>query len=136
MKKIEDYIHLYIGCDVQWTRSDGAKLISKLTLSDAGWLKRRDDVKLLLRPLSSITKEEAIMLADIIHPESKGNHPDDVINDPDLLPSVTRNLTANRAKFYASVSFEMTRFLLSKSFDIFGLIDANFALDATKIEKV
>lgn len=100
MKKKKDYFHFYIGSDVQWTRSDGKIITSKLTLSDAEWLRLRDDSKLILRPLSSMTEEEE-------------KH---MISTQDI--------------------GETFRWMLSKGFDLFDLIDSGLALDATKIEKV
>lgn len=137
MKKIEDYIHLYIGCDVMVTHNADitpkkAKLIGAYidewkngqyhptVQVDFGRPTQRlyyllSQVKLLLRPLSSMTEEEERHMIST---------QDDVKLDgyPEIL------LKAD--------SGETFRWMLSKGFDLFDLIESGLALDSTKIEKV
>lgn len=132
MKKIENYLHLYLGHNVMvYNLHSIMKLHSvsidhnRILVSD-GSLTRyvmMHEVKLILRPLSSITEEEA-----------------DSIQEKYFFWSI--DFDRDKIKFAINIAdrlskqMDVARYLLSRGFDIFGLIDANLALDATKIEKV
>jgi hypothetical protein len=103
--KLQDYLHLYIGCDC---KDNVTGVIRKLhtvymesvgrqvyELSKDGIVLRfyAEEFKLLLRPLSDMTEEES--LQDFPHK-----------------PTSTERCA------------EVTRWLLSKHFDLFGLHDA------------
>lgn len=113
-KKIRDYAHLYIGCQCRWIlRSPGGLGLQKInyfTLPDASWLLNREGFKLLLRPLFDITAVEQNEWWAIDLPK------DDTI----FLYESQRNALR-------------TQYLLSKGFDLFGLIEAGLALDKTKL---
>jgi len=115
---MEDIIHLYLGCDVQYRRKgveswNLARLVcvntfgsyvvetkdAQFAIDVADW-----EVRLLLRPLSDMTRIEELQY--LAQSKSKWGpyHPEDM------------------------------RTLLSKGFDLFGLIEAGLAIDKTKQE--
>jgi hypothetical protein len=124
-----EYFHLYLGCEVQ-TSIGGGVLISvgahergedcmvsiQNNDEESGFYGEWTDyniehhkIKLILRPLSSLTEEESLQ-ADKIH------------------------FSAHYSKTpHIRIVAEYTKFLLDKHFDLFGLIEAGLALDATTI---
>lgn len=139
-KDIKDYLHLYLGCDIdnnvqgQYVHPYGCVKIDELTPEnyatvmgvmnneERNFKKFGDDkihyCKPILRPLSDMTEEEFL--------EFK------VLADEDFdkmirIPSVA-------IKTRISHKFEATRFLLSKGFDLFNLIPEGLAIDKTKIK--
>lgn len=133
-KNIKDYLHLYIGCNIaiaeERFNSPGLRLIG---ISDLGCQVRDEsiklsfyvnleDCKLVLRPLSDMTEEEARELCP------NGEYP--------FLKYLSEKdeWYTNRIHFYTAYS-ECYRFLLSRGFDLFGLIDAGLAIDVTNAIK-
>lgn len=114
-KNIKDYLHLYYGCEVARYDSEGVRY--KVAVNKA-WLieafekggKNFYTYKLLLRPLSDMTEGEK----------------DEYYKHRGF--GWIYNLEKQMSKDAAG-----TRFLLSKSFDIFGLIESGLAIDKTKI---
>jgi hypothetical protein len=130
---IKDYLHLYLGCDVcrehKESRSkkffEYAKLVGvsmseiekdkHVAILEVGldhfheWYV--EETILILRPLSDMTEEEE---KEMIASQ------DDVI-----LEGYTQILLKTD-------SGETVRWMLSKGFDLFGLIDAGLAIDKTK----
>ena len=121
MKNLRDYLHLYIGsARVEYDSS----YMRDLTPSEYGIARHvADNVKLVLRPLSDMTKEEAVYIKRIL----RDNHGIDTIK------TVLKNgwhlghIGAN-----ASQMFQITQYLLSKGFDLFGLIEDGLAIDASE----
>lgn len=128
MKKIEDYLHLYLGCKVELDNGGSKvynrKLIAvggvddepycKLRLGDAGEgqfvhavLLKENRAKPILRPLSSMTEEER--------------------------EEAATTATIHGAHITITTHYEGMRYLLSKHFDLFGLIDAGLAIDSTTL---
>ena len=129
-KKIEDYLHLYLGSEATVCAGDididGIGLLVKIDTnygqktaivekgkfcSEVGV----EFIKPILRPLSDITKKEKKEMVDtqeklVIHGYDK---PVNLLVD----------------------SGETFRYLLSKGFDLFGLIEAGLAIDKTKLDK-
>lgn len=108
MKNIKDYLHLYLGCDCLYNeRSALPNERFVLTIGNVFWAQSHtDEFKLILRPLSSMTEDEKDSLIQMY------------VNTPDNLASAER-----------------VRYLLSKHFDLFGLIEAGLAIDATKTDQ-
>jgi hypothetical protein len=109
MKKIEDYLHLYIGCEYSTANSFGEVNATTLPMI-LKYLPDYKDFKLHLRRLSSMTEEES--------KEAHGLYYTDKI---ELLASMD------------VAHFELCRYLLSKGFDLFGLCDAGLAIDAATV---
>ena len=114
MKDIKDYLHLYLGqqCLIKLVFEEGYS--SPVTLSidclraalfDEG---NQDhiDVMLLLRPLLSMTDEERVQRG--------------------------REVTRYGRAF---IEAEYHRWMLSNGFDLFGLIEAGLAIDATTLKE-
>lgn len=157
MKKIEDYLKHYIGCDVIYTPPESAPLKCKLvgftrheegiidvTLFESdnddgyeGFGYRHDSIdyiELLLRPLSSMTEEEAISMYDHLFPE--------VNRAASFKAKIVLDELSDGIYYEGKVSIhdyiQWVKYLLDPdhAFDLFELIDSGLALDSTKIEKV
>lgn len=144
-KKIEDYLHLYLGCEVICTDETAS--------SDYEYYGRRGKVtglllskystckwSLLLRPLSSMTEEEAIELVKLSESESYGDHPavrkyETYRNNfGQLVLSWGEGLREKNIPEEKKIfTPEEMRLLLKYNFDLFSLIPAGLALDKTKI---
>lgn len=116
MIKIHDIIHLYLGCQY-WVsyveRPDTFTVWSELTTAR---LAKLDDlsiakVEIQLRPLSDMTEEEQKELHLQVHKYDTGN--------------LASNLTTDWAYKVC--------WLVSKHFDLFGLIPSGQAIDSTTI---
>jgi hypothetical protein len=117
-KRIEDYLHLYLGCDVESTGGKRGKLIWTSYQDTACVVYENDDprgrvgyknyFKPILRPLSDMTEDEKVefeatkvfVLATPVH------H----VGNMQWTP-------------------ETFRWLLSKQFDLFGLIESGLAIN-------
>jgi len=112
-KKIEDYLHLYFGqgCKITDRQTCIIDTIKGPTITNSGLIWK---VEPILRPLSDMTEEEyATML---------------IIANQNNIKILERDEIVLR-----QTAPEIMRYLLSKSFDLFGLIDAGLAIDKTKI---
>lgn len=129
---IKDYIHLYLGCEVNITIYDKVHLgiLSGLN-SDYFFIKVRGDraetphrdyskLKLILRPLSDMTEGDKIEMYDSLF--------DDQIHYPNMSDAYKSNFVRIKMANFEPVVFV---WLLSKHFDLFGLIDAGLAIDKT-----
>jgi hypothetical protein len=114
---IKDYLHLYLGCSAMfdnriWKINKIGAGIVRLIRRDGSYGKwvecHYEDCQLILRPLSSMTEDEKKELDAI---EKNGSS-------------------------YPTVAYALApcfAWLLSKHFDLFGLIDAGLAIDKTKL---
>lgn len=137
-KKIEEYLPLYIGqqCEVyscgnqffgtltgfyldRWSGQNEDRLPTAQLKLEHGtfYCYRMDEIRLVLRPLSSMTEEEKSHIEDIHG-------------------SVFGGAFKGHGKGFAMLALEAesTRYLLSKGFDLFKLIEAGLAIDATTIK--
>ena len=111
-KKLIDYAHLYFGCLIWLEFKDGSCGKGWLDYYWLGYFNGKDishvptSLKLILRPLSSITNEERLERGKAIIKYGK-----------------------------AEIDAEYHRWMLSKGFDMFELIEAGIALDKTKIKE-
>ncbi len=144
-KKIEDYLHLYLGCECQvdddkiginYGVTRRVPVLGKINPSDIirhttvkvvyDIMKKHGfetipfpSVKIILRPLSDMTEEEA---KEVNVEGAKGwRRINNGINDDIYLGLIHRQ--ANEVKY-----------LISKSFDVFGLIKAGLAIDRTTLK--
>lgn len=147
MKKIEDYLHLYLGCDGFLTNDDGEGGIKgvpcKLTYSIlSGNYYGPQHFTPALRPLSSMTEEEAIELilaaegakAEFVEWHSGSEAKKERFGFMWKSDHYRKGQLHNT--WYEQFEPEGTRYLLSKGFDLFGLIEAGLAIDATTIEHI
>lgn len=130
-KDITDYLHLYLGCEVEYGY-EGRRSIGDLHGLDPkfGWkvftrrpipdyhTVRTELIKLILRPLSDMTDQE---MDEVWY----GHEPKNVLVMDYKNSGITRKV---------ALCSERTRYLLSKGFDLFGLIAAGLAIDKTLIK--
>lgn len=185
MKDIKDYLHLYIGCEVQYPDIDGSTVIAKLTGMTNGdgiettyletqrgedmvgdylaWKENGNhhsnafNLKLLLRPLSDMTEEEAIEIGELVigkydsvkfrvdknlstsgefrywkvHKEHRGYGKSLTIDENGEVDVYDRHDDGSHT-IYIKQHF-VTKYLLSKGFDLFNLINDGLALDKTNL---
>jgi len=120
MKDIKDYIHFHIGGKCMYKRSDwkdwfGPEVINHGMLIElvGGAL----EIKPILRPVSDMSEEEKHTLFTIMY-------------------GTINAFCAVRLRFDVkldSLSVECFPYMLSRHFDIFGLIPAGLAIDKTKM---
>lgn len=139
-KDIKDYLHLYVGCEVsrEHSESRSKKFIEHgrlvgvsasevevgetVAVIDAGldhfheWYV--SETKPLLRPLSDMKEEEAAHIDRMARRQKDGQ----------VTPANTKFVTGIRTE-----TAEALVYLLSKSFDLFGLIEDGLAIDKTQI---
>jgi hypothetical protein len=118
-KELKDYLHLYLGCEVKWNTNIvtlidtdgincnvfGEPLFSKSNTSIK-------NIKPILRPLSDMTEDE--------HKEWQ---------------NIRFNREFKLKPVLTDAEYESFRYLLSKHFDLFGLIEAGLAIDATTLKQ-
>lgn len=112
-KKIEDYLHLYIGCQCRFRFPSVAEFNTMIMTGmhvDRG-LTDSECVP-ILRPLSSMTEDEETEHSKMRESGWTSNTEQQMLRDA-----------------------AGTKYLLSKSFDLFGLIESGLALDATKLKQ-
>jgi hypothetical protein len=121
MKKIEDYIHLYLGCEVMDLYNNKVgKLVGVsgkdvLVSHNTQWCLAHKEVKPILRPLSSLTGEEIEeMWYGHTGAEVRGEMP-------------------NGLTVFFNVTPEHVAYLLSLGIDLFSLIPSGLAIDKTKL---
>ena len=132
-KELKDYLHLYLGCECFVMGEEGIFKLTGISYDDTQrtwWTYFEntelayaiiDDTKPILRHLSDMTNEEFYEFKIIADSDaSKMVH---IVNVKDM----TTNL------FH---EFEATKFLLSKHFDLFGLIESGHAVNAAEINSV
>jgi hypothetical protein len=117
---IQDYLHLYLGCDVIHKDGTTAKLVSTTTMGECAFIHNDTNQfgvsspeefgKLILRPISDVTPEEAEEMWYMIEPKN------------------VLEMQGHRQTYKVALCSERTRYLLSKGFDLFGLIDAGLAI--------
>lgn len=118
-KELKDYLHLYLGCrikskggkcgDLVSVSNDGMSIVvyDKDKINDPrGLCINSDWLLLILRPLSDMTEKESEYLSD----------------------------AALSGKPTIYVNAEVTKYLLSKHFDLFGLIEYGLAIDKTTLK--
>jgi len=128
-KHIKDYLHYYIGCDVL-LRLEGYEnpmpitgigetfFVLKFQNGDSKIrIQHINCIRLILRPLSSMTDEELNVCGNMIY---------DFSDDPELSKHKWRD-------FEIGLAPEQFHYLLQQGFDLFGLIESGLAIDKTKI---
>ena len=125
MKKIEDYIHFYLGCPCQYLML-GRGIVSEVSIDSKygilvsvkldGSIKHiqcpLSYIKLIVRPFSDMTEEEKSEAHELYFTGAYET----------LLP------------YFGIAHYELTRWLLSKHFDLFGLIEDGLAINSTTLK--
>lgn len=139
MKKIEDYLHLYLGCEMYYsTHHEPQNAVYILTARNLAEAIKFGDMP-LLRPLESMTEEEAIELASLSEYEphfrdvktERNSFSNDIIVSWQGSNESREQFNATGDLFYCADQFQ---WLLKKGFDLFELIYYGLAIDSTKIE--
>lgn len=139
-KKIEDYLRLYIGCEIQAPSPDEEFVQCKGLLTGIhGEFEAEvqfydinnnvdeepsycpyDRIKPLLRPISDMTEDEMFEMSEITG----------LLQNENLIKA-----WVNGSAFSLSIHKmpELFTFLLKKGFDVFGLCEAGLAIDKTKL---
>jgi len=153
-KKIQNYLHLYLGCEYRiryidyqvgeytvWSKLTAARLSKLEDLSIA-------EIQIQLLPLSDITEEEMKELWHIVfkrpfHPTGRilSSYLQDKKNPRWILMSGVERLGIQlNGDIWADSDLHNwpmnphlnTMYLLKQGFDLFGLIEAGLAIDKTK----
>lgn len=131
-KEIKDYLHHYLGCEVLFEKCS-YHFVHKLHIHQGGRVKLTTKllynisigsgivVKPLLRLPSDMTKEEGYELCQLMDWRTDGN----IFNEIKMhgINGIDVDLKG-QAEFF--------RILLSKYFDLFGLIESGLAINETK----
>lgn len=110
-KKIEDYLHLYLGCECICTNERDIQTLTcvepvmKKAWMITGISYHIDVVKPILRPLSDMTEEENTICNEFVIGCSANDNPNPM--------------------YWTPLQFN---YLLKQHFDLFGLIDAGLAI--------
>lgn len=130
-KELKDYLHLYLGCELLSIST--YEIVGKLEgivgseahfkVNGVWYSASLSNYKPILRPLSDMTDEEYDYLAEHIL--------DDIIWSPATIYDFINIL---REKLSISKLAETNYYLLSKHFDLFGLIESGLAIDASKVK--
>lgn len=128
-KKIEDYLPHYMGCLIV---REGVTISSVLTHAQLAYIsefKIWNEIKPILRPLSDMTEEEKLEFQELCHLEKESLGC--ITVSWDVLTEKIELGTAHLTNV-----FQWTigvKYLLSKHFDLFGLIEAGLAIDKTTL---
>lgn len=128
-KELKNYLPLYIGCDVLDPNKTISKLIGVVD-NEAHFIHYETGQygfcsinsaffgKIILRPLRTLTDEEASELYNLQLEVDEGSEME------------CADYFRGNPGFYEPLEFH---FLLSKHFDLFGLIEAGIAIDSTTL---
>lgn len=147
IKDIKDYLHLYLGCECRcyslsdrngWIDRVTPELLIQIDDEDSGI----NGLCLLLRPLSDMTEEEGYEIyfqyfGSKTADDWSGDTGSAYFQPKKVRPGKYHGLRIVDGTDYSSGDFgtviKILPFLLSKGFDLFGLIDAGIAIDKTKV---
>lgn len=129
-KELKDYLHLYACAKCLIVKNFGAKVIEETVTINTLYENQFNDghksyiKKLILRPLSDMTEEEENEIECEFGSYGLGvNHLCNALKNHDM-----------RYVKRLDDAFNLTRYLLSKHFDIYGLIEAGLAINKSKIK--
>lgn len=149
-KDIKNYLHYYLGNRVKW---GSAPSVMSLVGFDEEWVKlkrpkdgkiftvdKNDRIKLYLRPLFSMTEEDLIGCLKVVslYDLSNAVYESQLSDDEDFHGELFVNAytgTGVVVDYYAIDTLKMQfepevfHYLISKGFDLFGLIPAGLAID-------
>jgi hypothetical protein len=142
-KNIKDYLHLYLGCDIFIPRPEPDRKDDIMRLTAEKIFKYDlSNVKLLLHPLPDMTEDEARWLCELKEGTIIGQV--DVINikthkvdfiDGEMDSGDGWCEMKDKEVLFKYMNAEQVRYLLSKHFDLFGLIEAGLAIDKTTLKQ-
>lgn len=132
MKQLKDYLHLYLGCEVQIEPSNLKELMKGPTTKGIltihllyRWSMELHRLKPILRPLSDMTEEEWLQIEQLfVMPDAWGYYG---IKDNFLIDEPQHRFSW---KVVNDVLIELRR----RSFDCDGLTEAGLAIDKTTLK--
>jgi hypothetical protein len=146
MKKIEDYLHLYLGCEVLWENEEGTtggrEILDGHLIESHKY--HKTTLKPILRPLSSILNTEAFEVYKMyFDQETAPDYSNDTgsiyFNPKQVRVKAEHALRIFDGRDYESGDFmkvcSIVPYLLSKHFDLFGLIPAGLAITSPPEQK-
>jgi hypothetical protein len=123
-KNIKDYMHLYLGNRAILNLHDEPE---PYHVDVDGILIDMDmnacSIQLILRPLSDMSEDEALEVAENILS----------LNGLNLDDWSAKDIVSAYVEQWDRYTPEETKWLLSKGFDLFGLIESGLAIDKTKL---
>lgn len=144
MKKIEDYLHLYLGCDCLFNPYSDKKeheWVAKMTTQDLHRFGGRLDwMKPILRQLSDMTEDEKTwfvkdggdldprFIINEFHFEEKHDRMKQYYFDALTVADEDMDKRLGPGWYFMAIQY-----LLKQGFDLFGLIEAGLAIDKTKL---
>ena len=144
-KNIKDYIAYYVGQKVQSVSKDNTDSsyfgrTMTVTHSLINVFINNNKWKLILRPLSSMTEDEYAKIAEFAFTETvsfeeKAKIGKNFIDYNFLDKPLVKSLISDVKQFDTKIAFELTHYLLKQGLDLFGLIEAGLAIDATTLNK-
>lgn len=150
-KEMKDFIHLYLGCEVLGTYNDtngsrgyltgvtngGTECEIQFILEDGINVEEQpvfnsiDEVKLILRPLSDMSEEEAKELLLMNDGEATKIHK---ITNGGITYGI-RNDSEKYTRYFGSLNPPQFVYLLSRGFDLFELIPAGLAIKQSAVKR-
>lgn len=150
MKQLKDYLHLYLGCEVQFEFTtvvqrkelrngkllgiDMGGIVHEVLIHCHGYHKARlDSIKPILRPLDSMTEEEQIFIC-CMHLPNDWEIVRLLEQDEDdwAMRLKTKDEEADYKTLYVSkkkFTPELFNWLLKNHFDLFNLIPSGLAIE-------
>lgn len=135
--KLQDYLHLYLGCEVkvnEWAyKSKLVEIHSNFVIVEDAFRTKIffDGFKLILRPLSDATFEECIYVAEILGHAISETKPDIILKSKGKAFLEAYGLDVIKSPVVAA---NLTKYLLSRHFDLFNLIENNLAINSTTLK--
>ena len=122
MKELKDYLHLYIGCKISIAGRYNVTLTVDMTGTetiDLAACLANPEYKPILRPLIDMKPDEIVYIGEYLK-----------------MGFANAEIIKNHKYCWSLVHLNPNVFvyLLSKQFDLFGLIEAGVAIDATTIQ--
>ena len=139
MKELKDYLHLYLGCEVKFPKSQSPKTNGVVKcdaecIHDLHEYGEWEYCKPILRPLSDMTQDEADVIWGILDWNERITgvaRITDIIREFDVIEE-DNDTTSNAHWGYLC---KILPYLLKYGFDLFGLIDAGLAIDKTTLNQ-
>lgn len=121
---LQDYIHFYIGCDIQYPdmHREGKFIVAKLT-----GVSRADGIETTYKRAKDGCK------GDYLSWKSNGHHNCDALHAKLVLTPISKvseadHYNAPREDGYITTSAEICKYYCEKGYDVFGLIEAGLAI--------
>lgn len=146
MKKIEDYLPLYYGCECLWEDNEGntggRTELDSYTLT--GFYDRQLKVRPILRPLADILNTEAFEVYKLYFGKEQAEDWSGDTGSAYYSPKKVRVMAEHALRIFRGEDYEtgdfmkvvsIVPYLLKQGFDLFNLIPEGLAVDKTITKK-